>query len=57
MYGHSRTSPRTPFPGLDDAERTRHKGELVASGDTRTIDELYTEHLATLIVQSTVSFA
>jgi Rieske 2Fe-2S family protein len=28
-FSFSGTSPRTPFPGLDDAERTRHKGELV----------------------------
>jgi glycine betaine catabolism A len=28
-FSFTGTSPRTPFPGLDDAERTRHKGELV----------------------------
>jgi Rieske 2Fe-2S family protein len=28
-FSFSGTSPRRPFPGLDDAERTRHKGELV----------------------------
>src|SRR4051794_8362720 len=28
-FSFSGDSPRTPFPALDDAERTRHKGELV----------------------------
>jgi Rieske 2Fe-2S family protein len=28
-FSFSGTSPRSPFPGLDEAERTRHKGELV----------------------------
>jgi Rieske 2Fe-2S family protein len=46
-FSFSGTSPRTPFPGLDEAERTRHKGELVYPN---LLLSLAAEHVAAFVL-------
>jgi Rieske 2Fe-2S family protein len=46
-FSFSGDSPRSAFPGLDDAERTRHKGELVYPN---LLLSLSAEHVATFVL-------
>jgi Rieske 2Fe-2S family protein len=47
-YSFSGTSPRTPFPDLDETERVRHKGELVYPN---LLLSLAAEHVACFVLQ------
>jgi len=47
-FSFSGTSPRDPFPDLDDAERVRHKGELVYPN---LLLSLAAEHVAGFVLQ------
>jgi Rieske 2Fe-2S family protein len=47
-FSFSGTSPRTPFPDLDDSERVRHKGELVYPN---LLLSLAAEHVACFVLQ------
>jgi Rieske 2Fe-2S family protein len=47
-FSFSGTSPRTPFPDLDESERVRHKGELVYPN---LLLSLAAEHVACFVLQ------